>query len=115
MLLYLQGNQKVIFKPKRYEREHIIQGKAYDGYDRHNGEIAAFHLDRILNFRRAPIVVGRKLNLDAEIMPVATSRLSQTFKKKNGNTCFYGQCYYCKETELACAKVPFYLIFFTKK
>ena len=27
MLWYLQGNQKVIFKPKRYEREHVIQGK----------------------------------------------------------------------------------------
>ena len=52
MLWYLQGNQKVIFKPKRYEREHVVKGKAYDGYDRHNGEIAAFHLDRILNFRR---------------------------------------------------------------
>ena len=27
MLWYLQGNQKVIFKPKRYEREHVIKGK----------------------------------------------------------------------------------------
>ena len=27
MLWYLQGNQRVIFKPKRYDREHVIQGK----------------------------------------------------------------------------------------
>jgi len=104
MLWYLQGNQKVIFKPKRYEREHVVKGKAYDGYDRHNGEIAAFHLDRILNFRRAPLVVGRRVNLKNEVLPVATSRLSETFKERNHNTCFYGQCYYCKETELACGK-----------
>ena len=105
MMFYLQGNQRAIFKPKRYEREHVIKGNAYDGYDRHNGEIASFHLDRILNFRRAPIVVGRKINLETEILPVATQRLKDTFKKKNGNTCFYGQCYYCKETELACGHV----------
>jgi len=104
MLWFLQGNQKVIFKPKRYEREHVVKGKAYDGYDRHNGEIAAFHLDRILNFRRAPLVVGRRVNLKNEVLPVATSRLSETFKERNHNTCFYGQCYYCKETELACGK-----------
>ena len=54
---------------------------------------------------RAPIVVGRRVNLKTEVLPVSVSRLSSTFKEKNHNTCFYGQCYYCKETELACGKV----------
>lgn len=44
MLFYLEGNQKAVFKPMRYERDHVIDGNAWDGYDRHNAEIAAFHL-----------------------------------------------------------------------
>ena len=60
----------------------MIEGKPYDGYDRHNAEIAAFHLDRLLDFRRSPLVVGRTINLKEEIMPVATERLLKTFRKK---------------------------------
>jgi len=29
----------------RYERDHVIPGEPYAGFDRHNGEIAGFHLD----------------------------------------------------------------------
>ena len=29
----------------RYERDHVITGDPYAGFDRHNGEIAGFHLD----------------------------------------------------------------------
>ncbi|XP_035685479.1 glycosaminoglycan xylosylkinase-like [Branchiostoma floridae] len=102
-LLVLNGHQKAVFKPKRYPREYIIEGKPYDGYDRHNAEIAAFHLDRLLGFRRAPLVVGRKVDLRTEIMPVGSERLMSTFLTQGNNTCFYGKCYYCKETEPACA------------
>ena len=67
----------------RYERDDVIQGKAYDGYDRHNAEIASFHLDRLLDFRRAPLVVGRFVNLKTEILPVATDQLKKTFRSKS--------------------------------
>ena len=71
----------------RYERDFVIEGKPYDGYDRHNAEIAAFHLDRVLDFRRAPLVVGRKINLKKEVMPVATERLLKTFREKGLINC----------------------------
>nr|CAB3244420.1 glycosaminoglycan xylosylkinase-like [Phallusia mammillata] len=103
LLLVLEGGQKVVFKQKRYERDHVIEGKPYDGYDRHNAEIAAFHLDRIFDFRRAPLVVGRVLNLKTEVMPVATERLLKTFRNKDNNICYFGICLYCKEEEMACA------------
>ncbi|OBS64645.1 hypothetical protein A6R68_06814 [Neotoma lepida] len=128
-LLILEGGQKVVFKPKRYSRDYVVEGEPYAGYDRHNAEVAAFHLDRyvyslmvpflisfreklILGFRRAPLVVGRYVNLRTEIKPVATEQLLSTFltvaylahfHPAGNNTCFYGKCYYCRETEPACA------------
>ncbi|XP_057407124.1 glycosaminoglycan xylosylkinase isoform X2 [Balaenoptera acutorostrata] len=78
-LLILEGGQKVVFKPKRYNRDYVVEGEPYAGYDRHNAEVAAFHLDRILGFRRAPLVVGRFVNLRTEIKPVATEQLLSTF------------------------------------
>jgi len=102
MLVYLEGNQKAVFKPKRYERGFQVAGKAWNGYDRHNAEVASFHLDRILNFRRAPLVTGRMLDFESEVIPVVAERLSNTFKTVDGKQCFYGVCYYCNEDEYAC-------------
>ncbi|KAJ8301030.1 hypothetical protein KUTeg_022549 [Tegillarca granosa] len=73
----------------KYSRSHIIEGKPYDGADRHNGEIAAFHLGRILDFRRTPLIVGRTVDLHKEIMPVATDRLLETFFTNGKNLYTY--------------------------
>ncbi len=43
------------------------------------------------------------MNLRTEIKPVATEQLLGTFMTVGNNTCFYGKCYYCRETEPACA------------
>ncbi|XP_066548590.1 glycosaminoglycan xylosylkinase [Amia ocellicauda] len=102
-LLVLEGGQKVVFKPKRYSRDYVVEGEPYAGYDRHNAEVAAFHLDRILGFHRAPLVVGRFVSLRTEIRPVATEQLLSTFLTQGNNSCFYGKCYYCRESEPACA------------
>ncbi|CDQ76397.1 unnamed protein product [Oncorhynchus mykiss] len=88
----------------RYSRGYVVEGEPYAGYDRHNAEVAAFHLDRILGFRRAPLVVGRFVNLRTEIKPVATDQLLSTFLMQGNNSCFYGKCYYCRESEPACAE-----------
>ena len=43
--LHLKGGQMAVFKPKRYEADVVIKGSPYSGFDRHDAEIAAFHLD----------------------------------------------------------------------
>ena len=63
LLLKFKSNQKVIFKPKWYEKDEIIEGTVYSGKDRHTAEIFAFHLGAALNLRWTAVAVGRKLNL----------------------------------------------------
>lgn len=99
LLLELEGGQRVFFKPIRYSRLAELNGQPYSGFDRHNGEIAAFHLARLLDFRTAPIAVGRRINVESEIRPVASSELLSTFDSKH---CFYGNCFYCSSTDRVC-------------
>ncbi|KAK6195413.1 hypothetical protein SNE40_000850 [Patella caerulea] len=96
MSLLLQGQQRVVFKPKWYTRDYVITDSPVSGTDRHNGEIAAFHLGRILQFRRTPLVSGRRVNMKTEIQGVGSKTLLNTFYTKDENMCFYGKCYYCK-------------------
>lgn len=99
LTLLLDGGQKVVFKPAWYPRDYVVEGPPYAGRDRHNAEIAAFHLGRILELRRTPLAVGRRVNLLTDILPVASKRLRQTFFEKDEAVCFYGQCLYCKGPE----------------
>ncbi|XP_054710500.1 glycosaminoglycan xylosylkinase-like [Uloborus diversus] len=103
MMLTLDGGQQVIFKPMKYYRDYVVTGLPYAGADRHNGEIAAFHLNRILGLCRSPLTVGRLINLRAEVLPVASESLSKTFFMRENDTCFYGHCYYCSPADPACA------------
>ncbi|XP_042855892.1 glycosaminoglycan xylosylkinase-like [Penaeus japonicus] len=103
IILWLEGKQKVVLAPKIHSLDSILIGKNRGG-DRHNGEIVAFHLGRLLGLQMTPIAVGRKVSLKREILPVATQRLAETFSKnKNGDTCFYGICRYCKPQWRVCA------------
>ncbi len=77
LLLTLDGNQKVIFKPKWYERNDIIDGPVYSGKDRFNAEIIGFYLGSILNMRWTAVAVGRKLNMK-EIYDKADKPLRRT-------------------------------------
>ena len=58
----------------------------------------------ILGFHRAPPVVGRVVNLNTEILPVAEDKLKKTFFNKSDDVCFYGVCMYCKKELSICAK-----------
>uniref|UniRef100_A0A3Q3B0X0 Extracellular serine/threonine protein kinase FAM20C-like n=1 Tax=Kryptolebias marmoratus TaxID=37003 RepID=A0A3Q3B0X0_KRYMA len=79
----------------------------FSDFERHNAEIAAFHLDRLLGFNRIPPVVGRLINVTTEIRDITTDhKLSRTFfTSPAGNVCFYGQCeYYCSTENPVCGR-----------
>lgn len=73
-------------------------------FERHNSEIAAYHLDRLLGFRRAPPVVGRILNMTSEIYALSEYELIKTFFiSPANNLCFHGRCgYYCDTGHAVC-------------
>jgi len=105
VLLTLEGGQKVLFKPQWYNRSFHIPGSVYSGADRHNGEIVAFYLSLLLNLRRTPVAVGRRVNLSLEIWDKADPDLSRTFFKNSKNeTCLYGVCKYCKPEFSVCSE-----------
>ncbi|XP_044043062.1 extracellular serine/threonine protein kinase FAM20C [Siniperca chuatsi] len=100
---------QAMFKPMKQERDEETNYNLYyfSDFERHNAEIAAFHLDRILGYRRVPPVVGRLVDVVKEIKNITTDRkLARTFfTSPVGNVCFYGQCsYYCSTEHAACGR-----------
>lgn len=97
---------KALFKPMRFARHKQTLPNHYyfSDYERHTAEIAAFHLDRLLGYRRAMPVVGRKLNITSEIMRNTDDEMRHTsFVSPVGNECFYGKCsYYCDSNHAIC-------------
>ncbi|KAL4717970.1 hypothetical protein ACJJTC_013009 [Scirpophaga incertulas] len=102
---YPNGVQ-ALFKPMRFARDvQTLPNHFYfSDYERHNAEIAAFHLDRILGFRRAMPVVGRILNMTTEIYDVTEGDILKTFFVSPANNfCFHGKCsYYCDTGHAIC-------------
>lgn len=99
-----QGNQQVIFKPKWYEKNKIIDGPVYAGKDRYGSEILGFYLSVILNKPFTPLSVERTLSLKNDILPVATKRLLDTTLRKVNESCVYGKCFFCRQEDPLCEK-----------
>ncbi|NWS68255.1 FA20C kinase, partial [Crotophaga sulcirostris] len=100
---------QALFKPMKQTRDQETPADFFyfSDFERHNAEIAAFHLDRILDFRRIPPVSGRLVNLTKEIRDITTDKkLAKTFFiSPAGNICFYGECsYYCSTEHALCGK-----------
>ncbi|XP_065342178.1 extracellular serine/threonine protein CG31145 [Cloeon dipterum] len=102
---YDDGSQ-ALFKPMRFPRDtQTLPNHFYfTDFERHTAEIAAFHLDRILGFRRAMPVVGRVLNMTTEIYNIGDAELLKTFfVSPSDNLCFHGKCsYYCDTAHAVC-------------
>uniref|UniRef100_A0A8C2ZFE4 FAM20 C-terminal domain-containing protein n=1 Tax=Cyclopterus lumpus TaxID=8103 RepID=A0A8C2ZFE4_CYCLU len=97
------------FLSRRQSRDAETDGNLFyfSDFERHNAEIAAFHLDRLLGFNRIPPVVGRLINVTSEVREITTDKkLSRTFfTSPVGNVCFYGQCeYYCSSEHPVCGR-----------
>uniref|UniRef100_A0A8C6KGQ2 Extracellular serine/threonine protein kinase FAM20C-like n=1 Tax=Nothobranchius furzeri TaxID=105023 RepID=A0A8C6KGQ2_NOTFU len=109
LLLSFPNYGQALLKPMRQSRdaETDVNLFYFSDFERHNAEIAAFHLDRLLGFNRIPPVVGRLVNITTEIRDITADRkLSRTFfTSPAGNTCFYGQCeYYCSTENPVCGR-----------
>ncbi|XP_068606870.1 extracellular serine/threonine protein kinase FAM20C [Brachionichthys hirsutus] len=109
LVMSFPNDGQALFKPMKQGRDEETGYNLYyfSDFERHNAEIAAFHLDRILGYRRIPPVVGRLVNVVKEIKDITTDRkLGRTFfNSPVGNVCFYGQCsYYCSTEHAVCGR-----------
>ncbi|XP_069511177.1 pseudokinase FAM20A [Ambystoma mexicanum] len=110
LVLRFQDFGKAMFKPMRQKREEETPEDFFYFIDlqRHNAEVAAFHLDRILDFRRVPPVAGRLVNISSDILEVARNEVLQSvfFVSPANNTCFFAKCPYMCKTEYAVCGNP---------
>ncbi|KAJ7984790.1 hypothetical protein DPEC_G00358430 [Dallia pectoralis] len=110
LALKLQDFGKAMFKPMRQQRDQETPGDFFYFVDfqRHNAEIAAFHLDRILDFRRVPPVVGRMVNVTGDILLTTHDEdlKSVFFTSPAKNKCFFAKCLYVCKTEYAVCGNP---------
>uniref|UniRef100_A0A8C9AAV4 FAM20C golgi associated secretory pathway kinase n=1 Tax=Prolemur simus TaxID=1328070 RepID=A0A8C9AAV4_PROSS len=109
LIMTFRNHGQALFKPMKQTREQETPPDFFyfSDYERHNAEIAAFHLDRILDFRRVPPVAGRMVNMTKEIRDVTRDKkLWRTFFiSPANNICFYGECsYYCSTEHALCGK-----------
>ncbi|KAH8414591.1 hypothetical protein KR215_009782, partial [Drosophila sulfurigaster] len=106
LIIEYPNDIKALMKPMRFPRDQqtLPNHFYFTDYERHNAEIAAFHLDRVLGFRRAMPVAGRTLNITTEIYQKADENLLKTFfVSPSLNLCFHGKCsYYCDTSHAIC-------------
>ncbi|XP_015144145.3 extracellular serine/threonine protein kinase FAM20C isoform X2 [Gallus gallus] len=82
LIMTFSNYGQALFKPMKQSRNQETPADFFyfSDFERHNAEIAAFHLDRILDFRRIPPVSGRLVNITKEIRDITTDKkLARTF------------------------------------
>uniref|UniRef100_A0AAQ5YLU5 FAM20 C-terminal domain-containing protein n=1 Tax=Amphiprion ocellaris TaxID=80972 RepID=A0AAQ5YLU5_AMPOC len=110
LALKMKNFAKAMFKPMRQQRDEETPEDSFYFVDfqRHNAEIAAFHLDRILDFQRVPPVAGRLVNVTGEVLQVTHNEDLRAvfFTSPANNTCFFAKCLYVCKTEYAVCGRP---------
>ena len=94
LIVTFDDGGQAMLKPMRFPRsqETLPNHFYFTDYERHNAEVAAFHLDRLLGFRRAVPVSGRRINITEDIYELAEHDLLKTFFiSPAGNVCFHGE------------------------
>ncbi|XP_040047567.2 extracellular serine/threonine protein kinase FAM20C [Gasterosteus aculeatus] len=109
LLMSFPNHGQALLKPMKQSRdaETDVNLFYFSDFERHNAEIAAFHLDRLLGFNRIPPVVGRLINVTSEVREITSDKkLARTFfTSPAGNVCFYGVCeYYCSSEHPVCGR-----------
>ncbi|CAM1325016.1 FAM20A (predicted) [Pycnogonum litorale] len=106
LIITFKNGGNALFKPMRFPREVGTWDNHYyfSDFERHYSEIASFHLDRILGFRRAVPVTGRYLNIRQDIMNKTSESVESTiFVSPADNLCIVGECkYYCVTGHAIC-------------
>ncbi|CAD6185058.1 unnamed protein product [Caenorhabditis auriculariae] len=105
-VLTFENDKQAVFKPMRFGRDYETDPNHFyfSDFERHQAEIATFHLDRVLGFRRAVPTVGRVMNMTSELYEKAEKKLKKTFFVSPAkNFCFVSRCdYYCDTTHAIC-------------
>ena len=83
--------------------EPKLNGYCNYGYEQAWAEVVAFHVHRLLGFTNTPVVVGRKVDIRREILPVASPRVAERIVRgTHHEMCVVGKCRYCQRTNTLC-------------
>lgn len=96
LLLQLDNSKSVLFKPKWYSSRWKTEN-ACSSFDRHSGEIVAYHLSLILGFVTVSPTCGRVLDMEKDIVSVGGTQFSSSFyRNRNKRLCMKLPCKYCQ-------------------
>ncbi|CAI4232161.1 unnamed protein product [Auanema sp. JU1783] len=106
LIFTFMNDKQAVFKPMRFGRDYESDPNHFyfSDFERHNAEIATYHLDKVLGFRRAVPTVGRIVNITSDLFEKAEKKLKKTFFwSPVKNHCFVSRCdYYCDTTHAIC-------------